>query len=63
MPFAANADVRIAIVVVAVVLTFGLAARLREGSRDAPPGLTRWRVGLLLFGVVVMIAMLAPLAH
>lgn len=63
MPFAANVDVRIAIVVVAVVLTFGLAARLREGSRDASPGTTQRRVGLLVLGVVVIIVMLAPLAR
>ncbi len=60
MPSIANADVTIAIVLAAVVLTFGLASRLREGSGDAPQRLTRWRVGLLFLGVAIIVVMLLP---
>jgi hypothetical protein len=60
MPSIPNADVRIAIVIAAVVVTFGLAIRLREGSPDTPRRLPRWGVGLLLLGVVVIVVMLLP---
>jgi hypothetical protein len=62
MPSIANADVKVAIAVVAVVLTYGLAIRLRQGSPDAPQRLMRWRIALLVLGVVVIVVMLAPLA-
>jgi hypothetical protein len=60
MPSIPNADVAIAIVLAAVVLTFGLANRLREGSRDAPRRRLRWRVGLLFLGIVIIVVMLLP---
>jgi uncharacterized membrane protein len=47
-------------VIVAVVLTFGLANRLRDGSRNTSHWLLRWRVGLLFLGIVIIIVMLAP---
>jgi uncharacterized membrane protein len=60
MPSIPNADVTIAMVIVAVVLTFGLANRLRDGSRNTSHWLLRWRVGLLFLGIVIIIVMLAP---
>jgi hypothetical protein len=63
MPSIANADVTIAIVLAAVVLTFGLASRLREGSSDAPRRLRRWRVGLLFLGIAIIVVMLLPRTH
>jgi antibiotic biosynthesis monooxygenase (ABM) superfamily enzyme len=35
---------------------------LRQGSPDAPQRLMRWRIALLVLGVVVIVVMLAPLA-
>jgi hypothetical protein len=60
MPSIPNVDVKIAIAVVAIVLTFGLAIRLRDGSPDAPQRLMRWRIGLLVLGVVIIALMLTP---
>ncbi|MFZ1964669.1 MAG: hypothetical protein WAU78_14595 [Roseiarcus sp.] len=60
MPSIPNADVRIAIVMAAVVLTFGLASRWRGASGDASQRPSRWRVGALFLGIVIIVVMLLP---
>jgi len=60
MPSIPNVDVRIAIVMAAVVLTFGLASRWRGGSGDASQRPPRWRVGALFLGIVIIVVMLLP---
>ena len=62
MPSIPSAAVTIAILAVALVLVLGFANLLRQQAGDTSQRLMRWRIALLVLGVVVIVVMLAPLA-
>lgn len=56
--FTLNSLVVVAILAVAVVLLLGLINMLRGGSPNLSQSLMRWRVGLQLVAIVVMMGVL-----
>ena len=56
--FTLNSLVVVAILAVAVVLLLGLINMLRGGSPNLSQSLMRWRVGLQLIAIVVMMGVL-----
>jgi hypothetical protein len=53
-----NLFVGLAIAAVALVLVLGLINLLRGGSPDLSQKLMRWRIGLQLFAIIVIIGVL-----
>jgi hypothetical protein len=58
MHYTGNILVGVAIAAVAVVLLLGLANMLRGGSPNLSQKLMRWRVGLQLVAIVIIMAVL-----
>ena len=58
-----NGLVLVAVMAVAVVLLMGLANMLRGGNSNRSQMLMRWRVGLQLFAVAVIVIVLLTRMH
>jgi hypothetical protein len=63
MPSLPNAAVTVAILAVAVVLVLGLVNMMREGASNTSQMLMRWRVGLQLLAIVIIVVVLLTRTH
>ena len=63
MPTLASALVAIAVIAVAAALLFGFLNLARPGAGEQSQKLMRWRVGLQLFAVAVIVIVLLTRMH